>query len=714
MRRYLGPLVVCAALGLVLLDALAGARQRSGYDPAAFEAAAGAWEAEIVRDTWGVPHVFGRRDADVAFGLAWAHAEDDIATIEEVIPLYRGESARFRGYEAAPVDFLIQWLGARAAVEADYARVLSPEVRAVLEGYAAGLNYYAARHPQEVDQRLYPVTAQDLVTAFSVQHLFFHGFQRDVQAVFAGAGELSAAPARTADRLLGGDVPIGSNAIAVGPARSDDGATRLLGNSHQPLTGPLSWYEVHLHSEEGWQFHGGLFPGSPMVTIGANPRLGWGVTVNQPDLVDVYVLEVDPEDPSRYRLDGEWVPFETRTAELRVRLLGNLYWTVEREILETAHGPALRTDHGTFALRFPGHREIRQPEQWYRMNRARTFEAWRDAMDLGAIASFNFVYADAEGHVGLFHNSRSPVRAPGWDWRKRLPGDRSDLIWTETQAFADNPQVVDPASGYVHSANQTPFRVSDPADDPDPDAFAPEYGFPTRMTNRAVRGLELLAGDRSISRADFERIKFDAVYAEDSRAARYVRSVQAEDFADAPRYAEGQAVLARWNLATDLANEQAALGVCVLSAEWIAEQRRIPPPPVRGVFTDCVDDMLARLGTLEVPWGEVNRLRRGTVDLPLAGGPDTLRAVYGRDPDEDGVLTAVGGDGLVVMAEWGADGTPLLRTIHQFGSASTRATSPHYADQAPLFAAERLRTIEWDPERIRADAESLVRLPLAD
>lgn len=714
MLQRLAPFVAFAAIGLVALDVALGIAQRQAFDPAAFDRAAAAYDAEIVRDEWGVPHVFGARDADVAFGLAWAHAEDDIATIEEIIPLYRGESARFRGYEAAPVDYLVQWLGARDAVAADYDRALSPEVRAVLEGYAAGLNHYAAQFPQRVDRRLYPVSAIDLVTAYSVQHVFFHGFQRDVERVFEGAGELAQAPQQTALALLGGDVPIGSNAIAVAPSRSDDGATRLLGNSHQPLTGPLSWYEVHLHSDEGWRIRGGLFPGSPLVTIGARPELGWGVTVNQPDLVDVYVLEVDPEDEGRYRLDGEWVPFATRTARIPIRLFGHFYWTVEREIAESVHGPVLRTEHGTYALRFPGYREIRQPEQWYRMNRARNFDEWRAAMDFGAIASFNFVYGDAEGHIGLFHNSRSPLRAPDWDWKARLPGDRSDLIWSETQAFADNPQVVDPDAGYVHSANQSPFHVTDPADDPDPDAFASEFGFPTRMTNRAVRGLELLAADESITRADFEAIKFDGAYAEDSRAARYVRSVLDEDFETGSPYAAGQDVLARWDLGTDLGNEQAALGVCVLSAEWLAEQQRRPAPPVREVFVECVDRMTEQLGRLEVPWGEVNRLRRGRVDLPLAGGPDTLRAIYGRDTDGDGVLTAVGGDGLVVFAEWDADGEPLLRTVHQFGSATTQPRSPHYADQAAMFAGHGLKRVEWDPEKIRAAAASTLRVPRPD
>ena len=120
MRSYIAPLAAGLALLLVLVDVIVGAQQRSAFDADAFVAGGAVFDVEIVRDGFGVPHIYGERAADVAFGLAWAQAEDDIATIEEIIPLYRGESARFAGFEAAPVDYLIQWLGARAAVEANY------------------------------------------------------------------------------------------------------------------------------------------------------------------------------------------------------------------------------------------------------------------------------------------------------------------------------------------------------------------------------------------------------------------------------------------------------------------------------------------------------------------------------------------------------------------------------------------------------------------
>jgi penicillin amidase/acyl-homoserine-lactone acylase len=709
--QRIATVVAAASLLLVAVDVWLGRDADAGHDAAAFLAAARAYDAEIVRDEYGVPHVYGRRNADVAFGLAVAHAEDDIETIESNLPLYRGEAARFEGPDAAPMDFLIQWLGLRELAAAHWRERLSPEVRAVLAGYVAGLNYHAAVDPGRVDERLYPVTEVDIVTAFAVQHLLFYGFQRTIGELFAETRQraIADAPRALADRLLAGDVPIGSNAMAVAPSRSKDGATRLLGNSHQPLSGPLAWYEVHLRSEAGWRIHGGLFPGSPVVSLGATPTLGWGVTVNQPDLVDVYVLETDASG-ERYRLDGEWRDFETREATIPVRLLGNFVWTTTRPLKRSVHGPVLETPHGTYALRFAGMDEIRQVDQWFAMNTAADWDEWRAAMAMDAIASFNFVYADASGRIAFVHNARTPARAPGWDWRAYLPGDRSDLIWTDTEAFADNPSVVDPASGYLLSANQTPFRVTDPADDADPDAWPPEAGLPTRMTNRAVRGLALLAADDAIDRREFEAIKFDDAYARDSRAGRFVRDALALEFPEDSRHERARRALAEWDFTADADSMHAALAICLIGVEWQAEQRREARPDVRTTFTDCADEMLATHGGHAVRWGDVNRLVRGEVDLAVDGGPDTLRAIYSVDPDGDDRRVAVGGDGLMVFAEWDADGTPLLRTVHQYG-ASNRTTSPHYADQAPLFAAEELRTVRWDPAAVRAAATSIERVP---
>ncbi|HEX4861178.1 MAG TPA: penicillin acylase family protein, partial [Rhizomicrobium sp.] len=221
--------VVLIALGWVIVsDRMA---QPAAPDPATLIAKAKAYDVHIVRDTYGVPHVFGHSDADVAFGLGFAHSEDDFATIQDVALATRGKLAASEGPKAAPGDYLVHAMRVWETIDARYDRDLSPQVKRVLEGYADGVNYYAALHPDAVKSGLLPLTGKDIAAGFVFKTPFFYGFADTLKKLTADTGGKPA-------------LPIGSNGMAVGPGRSADGATRLLVNSHQPYTGPVAWYEA--------------------------------------------------------------------------------------------------------------------------------------------------------------------------------------------------------------------------------------------------------------------------------------------------------------------------------------------------------------------------------------------------------------------------------------------------------------------------------------
>lgn len=299
-------------------------------------------------------------------------------------------------------------------VEERYEKDLSPETRAICEAYADGINRYAVLHPGEALPGLYPVRGRDVVAGFVHKLPLFFRLDEVLKELF-GPMRLHAVSrkggARLASRSEDPEPPFGSNALAVAPRRSADGFTRLAVNSHQPWAGPVAWYEVQLHSEEGWDMTGGVFPGAPIVLHGHNRSLGWAMTVNEPDLVDVYVLETNPDDPNQYRFDGAWRDLEAKTVAIDVKLLGRLHWTFHREVLWSVYGPVVRQPHGTYALRFAGMGEVRQVEQWYRFNKGRNQAEWRAAMAINAIPMFNFVYADGEGHIEYVYNARLPMRA---------------------------------------------------------------------------------------------------------------------------------------------------------------------------------------------------------------------------------------------------------------------------------------------------------------
>ena len=706
IKRVVAVLFLVLFFGLGIVAFWAVMPEDLELDPEAYLAAATLYDVRIIRDAYGVPHIYGQRDVDVAYGLAFAHAEDDFLTIQKVNLATRGRLAAVDGLDAAPIDFMVQWMGIRDAVEMGYQSQLSAETRGIAEAYAVGLNHYAALHLDEVLPGAIPVTGRDIVAGFTFKAPLFYGFQQVMLELFEEdrQRDLALSPTERAFHLT--DVPqpiLGSNAVAVGPGRSADGATRLLINSHQPYTGPVAWYEVRLHSEEGWDVAGGVFPGGPVMLHGANHDLAWASTVNQPDLADVYVLDVDPQDPSRYRLDGEWRKFEQAEASFAIKLLGRLRWKVTRELLKSAHGPALRRPHGTYGVRFVGMGEIRGLEQYLRMNKARDLAEWRDAMRMQALPSINFVYADREGNIGYVYNARFPKRPKGWDWKGYLPGDRSDLIWTEFHGFDEVPQLMNPASQVVVNANSSPFRATAGPENLHREDFPESHGIERRMTNRALRALELYGGDESITAEEFHAYKFDKRYSAKSAAREIVATILAVDPAEPggdPDYREARELLAAWDFTAQAESRTAPIAILSLTPVIVAMMKGEPAPDPVETFRNAVAVLRRHHGRLDPTWGEVNRFRRGDLELPADGGPDVLRALEAFVLDEDGTYSVISGDSLVMFVEWDAEGRQRIETVHQYGSATLDRSSPHYADQVPLFLGERTKKVLWTLEEL--------------
>ena len=697
MLRYvkvgLAALAGLVALTLAVILVRGAIEAPASVDPAPILAKAKTYDAEIKRDEYGIPHISGPRDADVAFGLGYAHSQDDFATIQNVGIATRGNLAAYKGEKAAISDYLVHLMGIWKTVNGHYDE-LPANLRKVLEAYAEGVNLYAVKHPDEVEPGFLPFTGKDVAAGFVFKTPFFYGLDKTLIAVFEGriGGKDKELSKQEKDAFLPvvSTLPIGSNGVAVAPSRSDDGVTRLLVNSHQPYTGPVAWYEAELHSDEGWHVSGGFFPGSPFMLHGHNENLGWANTVNEPDLVDIYKLKINPDDENQYLLDGKWHDFKKETVDIRVAIWGPFWWTVQREILRSEHGPVLKTPNGYFAVRYAGHGEFRQVEQYYRLDKAKNLNEFLAAMRLQALPSINYIYADRDGNIAYFYNGQFPKRKPGFDWKGVLPGDRSDLIWHSYVPFDKTPQYINPKSGVLFNANNSPFRATTPSSDLNASAFPDWMGIQQDMTNRAYRMEETFGSDPQITRDEFRKYKFDVTYSKRSELAALVKKVTSVDPGDDKDLAKAQDILRHWNMEATKDSRGAALGI--LMAEPVIHARivkdKVPDP------MDTLHDAIARLkkhfGRLDPKWGEVNRIIRGDVDLPVAGGPDLLRAIYAEKLD-DGRLKAVGGDTLFMFVEWDRNGKVSSRNVSQFGSAMTRPDSPHYNDQTPLYAREEMR-----------------------
>jgi penicillin amidase/acyl-homoserine-lactone acylase len=687
----------------------------SSSDPAQYQILADKYAVHIVRDKYAVPHIFGTRDVDAAFGLAYAHAQDDFLTMQDVILVTRGTLSTLHGVDAAKTDYLVQFMGIWDVVDAGYEKRISQQTRDHAQAYADGINYYASENPHNIAVGLLPVTGKDIIAGFTFKTPLFYGFDQAVAAVVEGKYGTGLDKLAHFQVTNSPQPDIGSQGIAIAPSRSDDGYTRLLVNSHQPLTGPVAWYEARIKTDQGWDMAGSTFPGSPVILHGHGPTLGWASTVNKPDLVDVYQLTINPNNGEQISLDGVWQNFEVIDAAIDVTFWGPIRWTFHEAIYRSAHGPVFKTEKGAFALRWAGMDEMRTLEQMLAMNKARTQADFEAALSMTASPSINYVYADKDGNIAHYYNAMMPKRPEGnkflsIDWLGLIPGDQSDLIWQGYYPFERMPRTVNPPSGLVYNANNTPYRSSIGEGQPKPQDYVSSMGIQTNMTNRALRIEALFGADKSISREDLHRYKYDNRYAKGSVVDQVIKRLLAMSFEPDSELQIGQNLLQNWDLGTNAQSTMAALGVLTSSAFVIADMQAAPEPDLTEVFQKTLTLLDNHFGRIDPKWGEVNRLVRGDKSWPLSGAPDVLRAVYGVFDEEAGYQKATAGDSYIMFVEWAPDGVLSSHTIHNFGSATLDQSSNHYDDQAPIFASEKERRLPLDMATLMAEKISEKRI----
>ena len=689
MRKLLWALLVLLALGAVggmVWEPLVATEYKA---PPSRE-----YDVEIARDSFGVPHINGKTDADTAYGLAYAHAEDDFSTIEDVVAMTRGRYGALAGSDGAKVDFVLHLLGARETAERRYLE-LSPQVRAVAEAYAAGLNHYADKHPDEVRlSKLFPVTGQDIVTGFVLRAPFFYGLDGTIGALAEGKPQ----PRESAARMtpIGRDPEMnGSNAFAIAPKRMADGKTWLISNSHQPYEGQVAWYEAVTHSGEGLDMAGALFPGSPFVLLGHNRNLGWTNTVNRPDLIDVYKLVLN-EAGDKYRFDGKWLTLQSKRIWLPVKF-GPFKLPVPQTVYRSIHGPVIKNGNGAFAVRYAGIDSVMAVEQYYRNTKAANWDEWTKSMALGGIPATNFIYADKTGRVAYIYNALFPDRKPGFDYTGILPGDTSASLWNGPVGFDRYPKIVDPASGFVQNANNNPFLAAGPGSEMVRTDYSPYLGIELGMTNRGLRATEMLAADTSITPEELLAIKMDTGYSKQSWVGSWMASFAALDLTDDPELQKAQKLLAGWDWSSDGKGAADAFAERIIRFGARPNWRGDPMPDARKTLQEAVDEFTQRFGRIDPPLADIQRLRRGNVDMAMLGGTDALRATTmwdGEQPDKK--VRVRHGDSFIMLIRWDKDGKLTSESIQPYGAATTRPDSPHYTDQMKLFVAGKYKPVHFE------------------
>jgi acyl-homoserine-lactone acylase len=661
---------------------------RSDIDPA---------QIQIVRDAYGVPHIFGETDAEVCYGLAWAHAEDDFQTLQKSFLASRAMLGESIGKDGATIDYIVHLLRVRELVDKKYESDVSPEFKLVLQGYCDGLNAYARTNPKEIlEKKVFPVTPQDLLVYSVLQLAIGCGVEDALKEIYKG--KVSMAEFEVA----------GSNAFAFNSKKTADGNVYLAINTHHPLEGQISWYEVHLSSKEGLNIIGALFPGSPVVFTGVNENLGWTHTVNYPDRLDIYQLEINPNNPLQYKIDNRWHTLEEATVKLKVNVPGfNI--PIKRKAYWSIYGPTIITQKGVFAIRTSGLMDIRGLEQWYRMGKAKNFSEFKKALKMESIPSYNVMYADRYDTIYYLSNGRLPIRKQGYNWKGTVPGNSIQTLWSEFYPLERLPQVLNPPSGYLYNVNHSPFNATDAGNNIKANAYDVNMGYETHDNNRSIRVMEMVHELPTITYEDFKRIKYDLQLPQQLLYPVNIDALFQLDEAVYPDIADMVKTLKEWDRKATIESKGAALFAVIfyqVAAKYQADKtftlltHEMSVEAVRNAKTH----FLKNFGTTDLTLGQYQRLERGGKSLPLAGLPDVLATMYSK-PVEGGRIKGTLGECYIALIKFTANG-PEIETVNAYG-ASNDKDSPHYNDQMELFQQQKTKRMTLDRNEVFREAKDI-------
>ncbi|MFZ9046365.1 MAG: penicillin acylase family protein [Cyclobacteriaceae bacterium] len=654
---------------------------------------------EIMRDHYGVPHIYAKTDPEVAYGLAWAHAEDDFETIQLTLLGAKQMLGRHLGKSGAPVDYVVGLLDCEGVVR-KHKSTLSEDFLSVLEGYVQGFNAYGAAHPSEVlVKKAFPVSVDDMLKAYVLSLSVILGGDKTIQSLVENKIE----------KIW--EQPKGSNAIAISRNKTTDGQTYLAVNSHQPLTGPVSWYEAHLVSDQGWNALGGLFPGGATIFHGTNPSLGWAHTVNYPDMIDIWQLEMKSSKGNTYIVDGNELELEEKKVKLKVKILPGFRLTFARKAYSSIYGPVIKNDSGVFAFDLASLHEVRTPEQWYRMNKAKDFESFKSALEMMSLPMFNIIYADNADNIYYVSNALLPKRNPNYKWREVVPGNTYSTSYNEYFKFSDLPQLANPKAGYLFNTNHSPFLATASGENIQSTLFDKTMGYNVWNNNRSLRFIELINKYDKLNYQDFLRIKYDAQLPDSVVYKIDLNRVLDTDFSSSEELSDVLQILRQW----DKNAETNSVG----PAQFIELYYYINRTYNNGTNKEYlpldkeIEEGLVfitnyfkkHFGKVNVSLGEYQKLVRGERKLPLRGMPDVLAAMYSQ-PHENGTVAGAAGESYIMMIRYPKEGLPVIETVNSYG-ASNRSSSTHYDDQMNLFVNKERKAMTLDINEVRKNAKKI-------
>jgi acyl-homoserine lactone acylase PvdQ len=666
----------------------------------------------IYRDKWGVPHIYADSEEAALFALGYAQAED---RLEQLLKNYlhaEGKMASVFGEQFVEEDYRQRLLRHGEIAKARYGE-LDARFRKLAEAFAAGIKHYMKEHPEKAPE-----------WSFEPQ---------PYQLVALGRFVIWGWPAGQALSDLGRRLPrppaFGSNEWAVSPKRSAEECVITCIDPHVSWHDAFRWYEAHVHGGR-LNVYGFAALGTPAFGLGHNDYCSWACTTGGPDTADVYEEEISPDDPLQYRYDGQWKDIQVLPIEIDVKTKDGKK-TVTRKIERTHHGPiVVREGNRAYAIKLAYEEEVGLAEQIFRQNTATNLDEFKAALAMNQLMPQNVMYGDVHGNIYYCRTGMVPIRQPGYDYTRPLPGYTSKTEWLGIHKMDDLVQILNPPQGFMQNCNISPDTMmpgSFLTGDRYPDyIWRGDYGDSNQRGRRAV---ELLGSNDSVTVEEAIEIALDTYIDDSDKWCRALNNAwQAQKASYKPRNAElprAVEILSTWDGRAEADRIGATLfchwrRACRTSlavpARRIESRRPLPETgeiALLSALDKAVSYMKEKYASIEVPWGNVMRIRRGEHDVPCSsGGPpgsgmEPLRAVGYEGPDENGKFSARSGQSCTTVVIFRAPGKVESYSAVPFGQ-SDDPNSPHYFDQArELFSKKKLKPTYYnDLEALKANLES--------
>jgi acyl-homoserine-lactone acylase len=735
-----------AILTLVVLQGCAGP-ETSTDEVTAWQARAD--RVEIIRDEWGVPHIYAPTDADAVFGLMYAQAEDDFNRIEVNFLTALGRMAEAEGEERLWQDLRMRLFIDPEELQAMYDE--SPSwLRDLMDGWADGLNYYLHTHPETepmVLTRFEPWMALsfsegsiggDIERVNLGQLEAFYGDSANervgVGALPGATGAATAArpgltepagpTARTgldarpqralASALVQPDPdaePRGSNGIAIAPENTRDGHALLLINPH---TSFFFRHEAHVVSDEGLNAYGALTWGQFFVYQGFNETAGWMHTSSSVDNIDEFAETViERDDELFYAYGDEERPIEIDSTVIRYRIEGGTLAERAFTTYRTHHGPIVRAADGRWISVALMEEPMRALIQSYARTKAANLDEYLEVMGTHTNSSNNTLFADAEGNVAYLHSNFVPVRDTSFDYGAPVDGSNPATDWNGVHSLEESPNAINPATGFVFCTNNWPWSAAGEAS-PDSSNF-PAYMDRGGENARGVHVLEVVPGRTDFTLESLQEIAYSTrVPWFDDQIPQLIADYDAlppgEDRDDlAPAIAR----LREWDMRWGEASVATSVALFWGTALGRSDDRV-------GVLREALDRLTEDFGRWDTPWGEINRFQRVNGDIEQPFDDDLPSTPVGFTSSRWGSLASFGAGPYPGTKRWyGTNGNSFVAVVEFGDSLRARAVtagglnhdpdSPHFNDQAERYAHGDLRDVYFYRADVEAHAERTYR-----